>query len=171
MPYERTIEGTSRCRHVLLIEAETYVWDVVRFALAEGYRTSPVTNRGDALRVLNDDPPDVIMVDIELKGIGLPMVLFGLRRSIPVVMTNNNYDLARRLKRLGCIILRKPHSPTRLRECIDDALTNPSNSSSRHRAAFERIRTDSRERESLLLLFGELRDEMLLALKTFDEEL
>jgi DNA-binding response OmpR family regulator len=168
LPHERILEAS---RHVLLIEAETYVWDVVRYALAEGYRTSAVTNRSDALRVLNDDPPDAIMVDVELKEIGLPMVLFGLRRSIPVVMTSNNYDLARRLKRLGCIIVRKPHSPSRLRECIDDAMSDRSNSSLRHRAALERIRRDSGEREALLRLFGDMRDEVLLALKIFDKGL
>ncbi len=168
MPHERVFQGS---RHVLLIEAETYVWDVVRFALGEGYRTSAATNRTDAFRALTDDPPDAIMVDVELKGIGLPLVLFALRRSIPVVMTCNNYDLAQRLKRFGCVVLRKPHSPTRLRECIDDAITNRDSSSLRHRTALERIRTNSREREALLRLFGDTRDEAELVLKTFDEGL
>jgi DNA-binding NtrC family response regulator len=168
LPHDRTVEGS---RHVLLVEAETYVWDVVRYALVKRYRTSAVTNLCDARRVLDDDPADVIIVDVELMGLGLPLVLFGLRYDVPVVMTSNNYDLARRLMRLGCVILHKPHSPIRLRECVDDAITNSDNSSLRHRMAFERILGDSRERKALLQLFGDVRDDVLLALKTFDEGL
>ena len=168
LPHDRTAEGS---RHLLLVEAETYVWDVVRYALVKRYRTSAVTNLGDARRILENDPADVIMVDIELRGLGLPLVLFGLRHDVPVVMTSNNYGLARHLMRLGCVILHKPHSPIRLRECVDDAITNRNHSSLRHRTAFERILRDSRERETLLQLFGDVRDDVLLALKTFDEEL
>jgi DNA-binding response OmpR family regulator len=156
--------GSKKSRHALLIDPETYVWDVVRFALRD-YRVSTAAHRGTALRVLRRDPPDVIILELS-PALGLGFASYGLRRHIPVVTTTSNHDLARRLLRLGCAVLRKPHSLSELRDCVDDAVANPDDNFLRHRAAVQRIRSDLREREAILRLFGSMREEILLALKS-----
>jgi DNA-binding response OmpR family regulator len=155
-------------RHVLLIDAETYAWDVVRHALGEGLRTSAAAFNSTALRILNEDPPDVIIVD--LSTLGLPIAVFGMRRRIPVVMTTGNHGLRLRLTRLGCVVLHKPHAPAELRECVADALRDPGGNVLRHRAALERIENDHREREAVLRLFGNMRDAALLALNSTHDQ-
>lgn len=153
-------------RHVLLIDAETYVWDVVRLALQDGYRVTTAAARSAAIRILNSDPPDLILVDLILsKASGLPLAVHALRRHIPVVMTTSNPDLARHLKRLGCATLCKPHSPRELRECVDHAVKNADDNLLRHRTALAWIRTNPHERDALLRFFGQLRDQVLLALQ------
>jgi DNA-binding response OmpR family regulator len=160
--------GAKESRHALLIDPETYVWDVVRFALRDGYRVSAAAYRSTALRILSKDPPDVIILELS-PALGLGFAICGLRRHIPVVMTTSNHDLARRLMRLGCPVVRKPHSLSELRECVDDAVANPDDNFLRHRAALQRIRTDLREREAILRLFDSMRDEILLALKSIPD--
>lgn len=153
-------------RRVLLFDAESYAWDVVRHALREGYRVTAVAFRSATLRILRKDTPDLIIVDLGLDGRGLPLAIHGMRHHIPVVMTSNNHDVVRRLMRLGCVILHKPHSPAELRECVEDAVANPDNNLLRLRTALERLRTDHRSREAVLRLFGEARGDVLLALKS-----
>lgn len=154
---------STASRHVLLIDPETYVWDVVRHALGEGYRVSAVAFRSAALRILTNDPPDAIIVDLMPKGLGVPLAIHGSSRQIPVVMTTSNHHLAGLLMQMGCVILRKPHSPSELRGRVDDAVTNPNNNLMRQRTALERIRANRREREVVLRFFGDVRDEVLLA--------
>jgi len=153
-------------RHVLLIDAETYVWDVVRIALQDNYRITFVATRGAAIRTLNNDPPDLVLVDLILsRAHGLPLAIHGLRHHIPVVMTTSNPDLARRLERLACPVLCKPYLRGELREYIDQAVKNVDENLLRHRTALARIRTNPRERDALRRLFGQLRDEMHRVLK------
>jgi DNA-binding NtrC family response regulator len=159
------MKGESR--HVLLIDPESYVWDVIRHGLAGGYRTSAVASRSAAIRMINNDAPDVIIVELILpRAVGLPLAIYGLRRHIPVIMTTDDYSLARRLMRLGAVVLRKPHSLAELRECVDDAVNNPDSNLLRNRTALERARSDRREREALLQFFGSMRDQVILALKS-----
>ena len=160
--------GATESRHALLIDPETYVWDVVRFALRDRYRVSAAANRSAALRILSKDRPDVIILEL-CPALGLGFAIYGLRRHIPVVMTTSNHDLARRLLRLGCAVLRKPHSLPELRDGVDDAVANPDDNFLRHHTALQRIRTDLREREAVLRLFGTMRDEVLLALKSIPD--
>jgi DNA-binding response OmpR family regulator len=157
--------SSTTSRHVLLIDAESYVWDVVTYALGGGYRVSAVAFRSAALRVLGEHPPHAMIVDLRANALGLPMAIYGLRRHIPVVMTTTNQALARRLTRLGGVILRKPFSPFELRAAIDEAMANPDDNLLRHRATFERLQTDHREREAVLRLFGNSHDDVLLALR------
>jgi DNA-binding response OmpR family regulator len=158
--------SSEKCRQVLLVDSEAYVWDVVRHGLRTGYRTTAVAFRSAALRILVKHPPDLMIVDLRPDALGLSMCIYGLRRHIPVVMTTGNHDLARRLMHLGLTILHKPLSPAELRDCVEAELQNPDDNLLRHRAALERLRTDHREREAVLRLFGEARDEVLLALKS-----
>ena len=155
-------------RHALLVDPETYVWEVVRYALRDDYRVSAAAFRSTALRILSKDPSDVIILDLS-PALGLGLAISALRRHIPVVMMTSNHDLARGLMRLGCAVLRKPLSLPELRDCADDAVANPDNNFLRHRKALELIRTDLREREAMLRLFGSLRDEVLLALKSIPD--
>jgi DNA-binding response OmpR family regulator len=156
--------GSKASRHALLLDPETYVWDVVRYALRDGYRVSTAAHRRTALRILRKDPPDIIILELS-PALGLGFAIYGLRRHIPVVMTTSDHDLARRLLRLGCAVLRKPHSLSELRDGVDDAVANPDDNFLRHRAALQRIRADLREREAILRLFGSMRDEILLVLR------
>ncbi len=160
--------GAKESRHVLLIDPETYVWDVVRFALRDGYRVSATAYRSRALRILSKDPPDVIVLEL-CPALGLGFAIYGLRRHIPVVMTTSDHDLARRLVRLGCAVVRKPYSLTELRDAVDHAVASPDDNFLRHRTALQRIRTDLREREAVLRLFGSMRDEVLLALTSLPD--
>jgi DNA-binding response OmpR family regulator len=160
--------GAKESRHALLLDPETYVWDVVRYALRDGYRVSAAAYRSTALRILSKDPPDVIILELS-PALGLGFAIYGLRRHIPVVMTTSDHDLARRLMRLGCAVLRKPHSLSELRDCVDDAVAHPDDNFLRHRTALHRIRTDLREREAVLRLFGSMRDEVLLALTSLPD--
>ena len=157
--------ASETSRHILLVDAERYVWDVVRHALGEGYRTSAVAFRSAALRILKQDPPDAIIVDLRPNAQGLALAIHGLGRRIPVVLTTGNHGLARRLSRLDCVALRKPFSPSELRRCIDLAVADPDGNLLRLRTAIQRVQTDAREREALLRQFGRMREEVILALK------
>lgn len=152
-------DSPDASRHVLLVDPEAYLWDVVRYGLGTDYRTTAVAFRSAALRILAKRPPDIMIVDLRPNALGLSMCIYGLRRHVPVVMTTNNHDLARRLKRLGSTVLHKPLSPVELRDCIEAELKSPDDNLLRHRRAFDCLRTDHREREAILRLFGEAYDE------------
>lgn len=154
-------------RHVLLIDAETYVWDVIRHGLGPDYRTSAVASRSAALRVINQNPPDIIIVELVLpKAPGLPIAIYALHRRIPVVLTTSKHELGVRLVRLGAVVLCKPYSVVELRECIADAVIHPGSNLARNDTALQRVRSDRREREAMLRLFGDMRDQMTIALRS-----
>jgi DNA-binding response OmpR family regulator len=160
----------GKTRHVLLIDAESYVWEVVRHGLGSNYRTSAVSSRSAAIRAINERAPDVMIVEWMLpRAPGLPLALLGLRRDIPVVVTTGEHEIARRLLRLGAVILRKPHSVIELRECVDEAVNKPENNLTRNRAALQRLRSDHRERDAVLRLVGDMREQIIEALRSVED--
>ena len=154
----------SESPHILVLDSETFAWEVLRHGLGDGYRVSAVATRSAAIRVLNSDSPVLLIVELLLsKALGLPLAIHVLRRDIPVVMTTSNYDLARCLRRLGCVVLRKPFLRSELRECVEHTLENADENLLRFRTALGRLRMNTPEREAVLRLFGSMRDQALLA--------
>lgn len=152
---------------VLIVDAETYVWDVVRLALQDRYRVTAVATRGAAISRLKNDPPCVILIDLILsEASGLPLVIHCLNRRVPMVVTTSEPKLARHLKQLGFPIVCKPYLMRELRECIDRAVTNADANLMRHHLAVERIRTNPRDRDALQGFYGKLRTKMFVALKS-----
>lgn len=154
--------------HVLVVDSEIYVCGVVRAALegTAAYRVTSTSTRSAALRILTHDKPDALLVDMMLsRAPGLPLAMHALSRGVPVIMTTSDFELARRLERLGCPALRKPLHIFELHERLRHAIESPEENRRRFRKALAQLMTNSRELGLVLARSGALRDQLLVALE------
>ena len=125
--------GRSKQAVVLVLDDDEVIGTFVRSALsADAYRTVWRANVNDALALLEEDPPDIAVVDIELGGTQSGWeYLRALRsrevtRAIPVVMLTGSSDTLNRersLKAGADRYLIKPVTPETLRRVIDEMLS------------------------------------------------
>src|SRR5690348_3055059 len=74
---------------VLCVDDDTYLTDLLRFALARDGYTVEVANTGtEALRIAQTDPPDVVVLDIDLPDMNgfVLCTRFNKLLRLPVVM-------------------------------------------------------------------------------------
>jgi DNA-binding response OmpR family regulator len=112
-------------RHVLVVDDEVDVCRLVQGALERGgaYRVSIALSGGEALDLLDNPPPDCVIVDAVLPGMsGLEFAERAAARGVPVVMTAEGADASRRLEQEGWAVLRKPVRPAALLQEIEAAL-------------------------------------------------
>jgi len=116
--------------HILLVEDNALVIGALRMLLEEtGHRVSDASTLADAARVLLDDPPDVVLLDLTLggeDGLSLMTSIAGNGGARPIVVALTGHDDAETLERCtraGCrAVLVKPIAPMKLRGQIADWL-------------------------------------------------
>ena len=79
-------------RHVLLVEDETNIAEAIRFILTrDGWRVSHLADGAEALALVRQEPPDLLILDHMLPGMSGLEILTALRadpgtRALPVIM-------------------------------------------------------------------------------------
>jgi two-component system phosphate regulon response regulator PhoB len=116
-----TLVTSDRRPRVLVIEDDTGVARMLRFSLRNaGFDTSEVTTGGEALRILEQQPPDAAILDLQLpNGQGRAVLdwlrqLDGLASNSPVwvvISALDGEEAIRRFGPLGGRFLPKPFDP------------------------------------------------------------
>jgi CheY-like chemotaxis protein len=117
--------------HILLVEDSALVIGALRLLLEEtGHRVSDASTLADAARVLSDDPPDVVLLDLTLgreDGLSLMTAIDarGGQRPIVVALTgHDDPDTLERCSSAGCrAVLVKPIQPLKLKSQIAEWLS------------------------------------------------
>lgn len=79
-------------RHVLLVEDEANIAEAIRFILTrDGWRVSHLADGAEALALVRQEPPDLVILDHMLPGMSGLEILTALRaepatRALPVMM-------------------------------------------------------------------------------------
>ena len=116
--------------HILLVEDNALVIGALRLLLEEtGHRVSDASTLTDATRVLREDPPDVVLLDLTLggeDGLSLMTSIDASGAARPIVVALTGHDDAETLARCtaaGCrAVLVKPIAPMKLKSQIAEWL-------------------------------------------------
>jgi CheY-like chemotaxis protein len=116
--------------HILLVEDNALVIGALRLLLEEtGHRVSDASTVADAARVLRDDPPDVVLLDLTLggeDGLSLMSSIDAKNEQRPIVVALTGHDDPSTIKRCiksGCrAVLVKPIQPMKLKSQIAEWL-------------------------------------------------
>jgi len=116
--------------HILLVEDNALVIGALRLLLEEtGHRVSDAGTVSGAARVLGDDPPDVVLLDLTLggeDGLSLMTAIGAHQGQRPIVVALTGHDDAATLERCtsaGCrAVLVKPIQPMKLKSQIAEWL-------------------------------------------------
>jgi two-component system, sensor histidine kinase and response regulator len=119
--------AVSRRLRILIVEDDPDLREVFQIALSfEGYDVREARSGFEALRLLDTDPPDLVLLDLGLPGIDGYAVRQELSSNaftqhIPVVIvTASSQDLTHLD---AAVVMRKPVSPTEVveivRRCLD----------------------------------------------------
>src|SRR5665213_2139359 len=116
--------------HILLVEDNAFVIGALRLLLEEtGHRVSDASTLTDATRVLREDPPDVVLLDLTLGGEDGLMLMTSIDANgaaRPIVVALTGHDDAATLERCtaaGCrAVLVKPIAPMKLKSQIAEWL-------------------------------------------------
>lgn len=126
IPSKQPASGPAR---VLIAEDDRVTRNAARVALLlDGYLVAETGDGPAALEVLNTEPPDVLLLDLDLPGIdGIALLVDIAERKLPVrviVMTAcRESGLAGDLMRLGAVgLLHKPFNAVDLRLSLRTAL-------------------------------------------------
>ncbi len=118
-------------RHVLVVDDQAGICELIRTLLEDTgeYRVSTVYNGEQALPLLDDDRPDLLVLDAVLPGMrGTELAAHAVERHIPIVLMTGEPAMGERLRELGWPHLSKPFSMTQLvgeiRQVIDDVNAN-----------------------------------------------
>jgi CheY-like chemotaxis protein len=117
--------------HILLVEDNAFVIGALRLLLEEtGHRVSDASTLTDATRVLREDPPDVVLLDLTLggeDGLTLMTSIDANGAARPIVVALTGHDDAATLERcteVGCrAVLVKPIAPMKLKSQIAEWLS------------------------------------------------
>src|SRR5437660_1681677 len=119
----------STSKQILIVDDEPNVRLVFRTALeAAGYRPSTAKDGEEALMWLQGSRPDLVLLDLQMPGIGGKDVLEAIRYSgddVPVVIVTARGSVpdAVRAMKLGAVdFLEKPLAPATLRRMVADVI-------------------------------------------------
>jgi DNA-binding response OmpR family regulator len=119
----------TRAAHILVVDDEPNVRLVFRTALeASGYKLSTAAEGKSALDLVQQDPPDLILLDLQMPGSDGMDVLRQLREggnNVPVVIitAHGSVPHAVQAMKLGAIdFLAKPISPEALRNVVNEVI-------------------------------------------------
>jgi DNA-binding response OmpR family regulator len=110
---------------VLLAERDPFAADFEDYFLrTEGYTVRVVLDAADAMRILDDDPPDVLVVDLMISGgAGLDLCRTAHDRdSVPILAVSALDSRDDALKRGVDAFLQKPVDPLRFVSTVRDLL-------------------------------------------------
>ncbi len=114
-------DGGDPMPHVLVVDDQPDVCTTVEMGLRElgRYRVSVAHTGDEALPILDQDKPDLVLLDAVMRG--MPATEFAIcssRRGIPLIMMTGHPQAIERLELLGWPYLRKPfHLDQLLTKC------------------------------------------------------
>lgn len=120
-----------RRKRILVADDEVYIVHILEFSLnMEGYEVISATSGEEALRKIESQQPDLIVLDVMMPGLSGHEVCRRLRadartREIPIIFLTARDSLADRDRglELGAnAYITKPFGPRRLIEAIEDLL-------------------------------------------------
>lgn len=127
----KSLAAPERLGRILVIEDESQVARFVERVLDKrGYEVWKASNATDALRLLDAKQPDLVLVDVILKGMSGPKLVDELRksgRSLPVLFMSGYTDdrLSKYgLDPAGVPLIRKPFRPQQLIAQVEATLAN-----------------------------------------------
>jgi CheY-like chemotaxis protein len=119
----------TRPRRVLVVDDDPRITALLRDYLAgAGYQVDLAQHGGDALTLIQHDPPDVVLLDIEMPGMNGFDVLQRLRAgypSVPVIIVTANSDIAvtgQALAKGAFNCITKPFELSRIAEAVQAAV-------------------------------------------------
>lgn len=105
-------EGEAHEAEVMAVEDDDRIRKLIRTVLeGEGYEVVSASNGGDALRLLDEAKPQVILLDLMMPGLDGWAFLRAIREQgvkTPVVLVSAISDLPAEARRLGADSLPKP---------------------------------------------------------------
>ena len=118
----------SRSAHILVVDDEEDIREFARRALEpEGYRVSAASSGPEALDLIRQETPDVVVLDLKMPGMNGPAVLKEIRakhRSLPVIVITGYPDsdmVMEVLRHAPVLMLPKPVDPEPLVEAVHAA--------------------------------------------------
>jgi CheY-like chemotaxis protein len=121
---------TSKPPRILVVDDDSAVVDLMRqFFVNAGYRVEFAHHGGDALTLVQHDPPDVVLLDITMPGMNGVEVLermLALHAALPVIIVTARSDraLAAQTQALGAFeYVTKPFEFSHLAQVVNRALT------------------------------------------------
>lgn len=111
--------------HVLVVDDEPGVRDVVQLALEDfaDWRVTCAATGGDAVAVLENDPPDLAVLDLRMPGEGyLGLAHRAAELDVAVLFMTGDHDAAIALEDGGLSVLSKPFHLDALRRGVEEAI-------------------------------------------------
>ncbi|MBM4441259.1 MAG: response regulator [Candidatus Rokubacteria bacterium] len=112
--------------NILIVDDEPQVAEVLAKSLSrQGHRTTVVHSGAEALKVIGNNAPDALFLDVSMPGLNGLDVLAEVRRTRPqlavVVITGNaTADQVEEVKRLGAVdVIPKPAALNHYHEAIE----------------------------------------------------
>jgi two-component system, chemotaxis family, chemotaxis protein CheY len=121
--------ATKQHRTILVVEDEPDIASFLEMALEfEGYQVETARNGQEALTMVQQQPPDVILLDLMLPVVDGWQFLRESRghpatRGIPIIVVTAVYDAARSPELDGLVILAKPIDVDLLLGLLNDTLS------------------------------------------------
>ena len=102
-----------KARPILIVDDDSAIRDAERQVLADnGFRVIEARDGGEAMRVIDIDPPALIVLDVQMPGVDGPTFARALRsrlRRVPLVILTGVADPVREADRCNAeAFLRKP---------------------------------------------------------------
>jgi DNA-binding NtrC family response regulator len=95
-------------QHILVVD-EQRVCARVAAALTPSYRVSPAKDGESAIKLLDHDRPDLVLLEAALPGMsGVELAAQVVGRGLPAIVTSRDSGICARLDRLGWPYLPKP---------------------------------------------------------------
>jgi len=119
----------SRPRRILIVDDDTSIVGLLQqFFESTGYHVEFALHGGDALTLIQHDPPDVVLLDIAMPGLDGVQVLqriLALEAAPPVIIVTGHEEgaLSEQTRSLGAFdYITKPFDLSRLSRAVDAAL-------------------------------------------------
>ena len=121
---------TRKPPRILVVDDDDAVVSIMQqYFVTAGYGVEFAHHGGDALTVIQHDPPDVVLLDIMMPGMNGVEVLekiLAMHTALPVIIVTARADtaLAQRTRALGAFeYVTKPFEFSRLEQVVNAALT------------------------------------------------
>ncbi|OLB04994.1 MAG: hypothetical protein AUH14_09785 [Candidatus Rokubacteria bacterium 13_2_20CM_69_15_1] len=123
----------SRPRRILIVDDDTSIVGLLQqFFESTGYHVEFALHGGDALTLIQHDPPDVVLLDIAMPGLDGVQVLqriLALEAAPPVIIVTGHEEgaLSVQTRAMGAFdYITKPFDLSRLSRAVDAALASAS---------------------------------------------
>ena len=126
---------TTRSRRVLVVDDEPDIREILGVYLTRlGYEVLLADTSLGALEMVSTHPPDVVLLDLTMPGVGGEAVITRISREVPVIVITgmDNAEAARDALESGAFdFVAKPFNLNRVRQVIEAAIAKRGESSIR----------------------------------------